>query len=342
MDARFSNEEDEGGVQIVFDVDPAATGIEDRASSPILASYLLSQNLEISIWAQNASCIFAVGVATLPLFVLLRQQRESVLFHGSLPIREPKGSTGKGRSSLPATDREDNLLHLRAVNVGSRGAPGAGDAAEADARKRGRVASLLPPRPVHRVEAPRVLGIAVPDHEVLSLARAGRFYDDEAALERGNLPFAVEYRALAPAVASHGGAALGEGNDISREGEAEESEEQSALEAQVRGIIAELALMLRTAQTTGLPFVFPAVKDLLQVPHLSAHMSVHVYIWLSRQRGRVEPVSHSTLFACAGRHNAIPDADPGSALGHFRSVSLPPLSLPSHIPFRMPPHRRPS
>ena len=123
MDARFTSEEDEGGVQIVFDVDPAATGLEHRARSPILASYLLSHNLEISIWAQNASNIFAVGVATLPLFVLLRQQRESVLFQGSLPIRQPSGSAAKGRSSLPATDREDNLLHLRAANVGSRGAP---------------------------------------------------------------------------------------------------------------------------------------------------------------------------------------------------------------------------
>ena len=243
MDARFTSEEDEGGVQIVFDVDPAATGLEHRARSPILASYLLSQNLEISIWAQNASNIFAVGVATLPLFVLLRQQRESVLFQGSLPIRQPSGCAAKGRSSLPATDREDNLLHLRAANVGSRGAPGAGDAAGAGPSKRAPVASLLPPRTVDRVEAPRLLGIAVPDHEVLSLARAGRFYDDEAALERGNLPFAVEFRDLPPLGATHVGAALGGGYDISAAqqavwvGGAEESEEQSALEAQVRGTL---------------------------------------------------------------------------------------------------------
>ena len=283
MDSRFRLQGNDGGVQIVFKLDPFTTGMEEDAKSQVLTSYLLSENLKISIWARNASCFFALGVATLPLFVLLRQQRESVLFHGSLPIREQKGSTIKGRTLLQVPDREEPLLHLRAANVGMRASKDASRESASALLKKESIPSLLPKSAVGRVEEPQALGITLQDHEVLSLARSGRFYTDEAALDRNNLPFAVEYFDTDAKAGQVNGEEAGDevgGSFARKEGRSEETADGLHLEAQVRSIMGELAAILDNSQR-GLPYPFPALKDLFKIDTALYRMLIQDKLWLA-------------------------------------------------------------
>ena len=191
------------GVHIAFDLDPFNTGMEaDLARNDLLASYLLSHNLEISLWARTAGSFFALGTATLPLFVLLRQQRDSVLFHGSLPIRDLKRASGE--AWLDEITKKDNLLHIRAVNVGvarSRPPSDAGSGAlvaasahenEGSASTR-RITSLMPARATPKPDHHELLDVAVTDVEVEQMARKELLYDAEAPLDRSSLPFSVEF-----------------------------------------------------------------------------------------------------------------------------------------------------
>jgi TPR repeat protein len=257
MDRRFrSPNEEEGGVHVAFDLDPFNTGMEQDIRNDILASYLLMHNLHISVWAQTANRFFSLGVATLPLFVLLRQQRESVLFQGSLPLREPEQSAAKGKALLDGNDKDGAILHLRAVNVGLR--PRNTSAHTTSGSERGRISSLLPASRVAPRSQPRqVLGITLPDHEVLQLVRKGLFYDIDAPLDRRNLPFVVEFRDL-------------DGEDAGQLSVLDLSE----IEEQIKQVIRDLSVVVRNLQTHGLPYPFPRLADLFEAGLIQDRMTI--------------------------------------------------------------------
>jgi uncharacterized protein len=257
MDRRFrSPNEEEGGVHVAFDLDPFNTGMEQDVRNDILASYLLMHNLHISVWAQTANRFFSLGVAKLPLFVLLRQQRESVLFQGSLPLREPEQSATKGKALLDGNDKDGSILHMRAVNVGLR--PRNASAHATSGSERGRISSLLPASRVAPRSQPRqVLGIALPDHEVLQLVRNGLFYDIDAPLDRRNLPFVVEFRDL-------------DGEDAGQLSVLDLSE----VEEQIKRVIRDLSVVVRNLQMHGLPYPFPRLADLFEAGLIQDRMTI--------------------------------------------------------------------
>lgn len=287
IDARFRNpNRDEGGVHISFDLDPFNTGMEQDARNDLLASYLLSQNLEISIWARTASGFFPLGTATLPLFVLLRQQRECVLFHGSLPIREThRSARSSARNTLVAeSDTSDNALHIRAVNVGLH-PRSAGALVASGPLKKSRILSLMPKTgsSVHRAEQREVLGITVPDHEILQLARKGQFYDSEAPLDRRNLPFSVEFRDLDGENAAHMSVL-----------------DLTDVEVKVKSIIKDLSLMLYNSQIHGSPYPFPKLADFCQASLIHDHMWIAFTYKEDTYRARI--LQQGTTIEYKGEH----------------------------------------